>query len=716
MVYEFADLRLDTGRRQLSRGDTPIKLTKLSFNVLAALVEAAPSLLTHDELIEKVWGSGRVVSSENLSQRVTMLRQSLGEESKSPAYVETVYGQGFRLIPEVKKVPSSLGTSHDPDKQKRGFRVALGLSLLGLVGWAIYTLYPSITEKSGITRESIANPPVTIAVLPFVNISNDAEQEYFVDGLTEEILNSLVKVEGLLVAGRTSSFAFKNKNVDLREIAEALDVDYLLEGSARKSGDKIRVTAQLIDSASGLHISSSVYDRDISDVFAVQNEISNQVAAELKISLIHKDDQYNAALARLDTIAIEQLLTARAQIAEFAGAPVRQALKTLDGLNSRYPDTPEIMGLTARGYMNYGSTGDVNSLVEMIDYRELAVATLALDATNLDALITLAATADDFAEHRIQAIQYYQKLIRYHPGRAEHYYRMLGYLHYVSTPCEEIKTFVDSVPVGVLSTKVLNAQRDEFEACTIQPWQSSDSDDGFLSLARVVEKNPNQRFLSLLYIDQLKMGAWAAARETGLHIDYAGGHWWASYAAGYSDLYGQPSDLPVDGFIEFLVRANYGAYDRSALFLVHRGSLDEDYSAANRYLDELPEFPIEVATHKSSMALMMLQHRAGQVDASVETAKRLAQAMNQYLVRSPGSYRYYKLAKFHLISAVYANDFNEAQQILNTGFAENHRYWQDDVAAIRTLLSPWMRHPVVAEYVNRIELDRARARDKFGLQ
>ena len=169
-------------------------------------------------------------------------------------------------------------------------------------------------------------------------------------------------------------------------------------------------------------------------------------------------------------------------------------------------------------------------------------------------------------------------------------------------------------------------------------------------------------------------------------------------------------------YIDYFVATNYGAYDRSALFLVHQGSIREDYSAATQYLNGLPEFPIDVATHKSSMALMVLQYRAGMLVESTQTAQALVESMNRYLRRSPGSYRFYNLAKHHLIAAVYTNDFDQAEQILSTGFAENHPYWQDDIAAVRIALSPWLHHPVVAEYIDRIEVDRRRARDKLGLE
>jgi len=138
--------------------------------------------------------------------------------------------------------------------------------------------------KYGPSLGSAATP--SIAVMPFVNISSDKEQEYFSDGLAEELLNDLVRIQGLRVAARTSSFQFKGKNEDLRTLAEKLNVGIILEGSVRKEGQKVRITAQLINASDGFHIWSETYDRDLNDVFAVQEDIARSVANSLKVKLL----------------------------------------------------------------------------------------------------------------------------------------------------------------------------------------------------------------------------------------------------------------------------------------------------------------------------------------------------------------------------------------------------------------------------------------------
>ena len=167
----------------------------------------------------------------------------------------------------------------------------------------------------------------TIAVLPFVNMSSDPEQEYFSDGISEEILNVLAKVKGLRVAGRTSSFAFKGRNEDLRQIGDTLGVGHILEGSVRKSGDQVRITAQLIQVEDGFHMWSETYDRQFVDIFAIQDEISAAILQQLKAQLL---DGQSIAVARADTNAFDLYLQAQQPMRERTEASILKAVEFLD--------------------------------------------------------------------------------------------------------------------------------------------------------------------------------------------------------------------------------------------------------------------------------------------------------------------------------------------------------------------------------------------------
>jgi TolB-like protein/tetratricopeptide (TPR) repeat protein len=164
--------------------------------------------------------------------------------------------------------------------RKLDITIVIGLALLVvLVGWQ------SLNQNKQTPKVNIAMDVTSIAVLPFVDLSPNGDQEYFADGVSEEILNVLVPIEGLKVAGRTSSFSFKGRNEDLREIGAALDVNHVLEGSVRRSGTKLRITAQLIRSEDGFHIWSETYDRELTDIFEIQDEIARAVAEQLADSL-----------------------------------------------------------------------------------------------------------------------------------------------------------------------------------------------------------------------------------------------------------------------------------------------------------------------------------------------------------------------------------------------------------------------------------------------
>jgi TolB-like protein/tetratricopeptide (TPR) repeat protein len=170
----------------------------------------------------------------------------------------------------------------------------------------------------------------SIAVLPFVNMSDDTGNEYFSDGISEEILNALAKVEGLKVAGRTSSFAFKGRNEDLRTIGEALGVSHILEGSVRKAGVKVRITAQLIKADDGFHLWSDTYDRELTDVFAIQDEIAQAIFNQLQVHLTIEQGDIRFASSTADPEAFDLYLEARQKIYIRRRAPLEEAAELLD--------------------------------------------------------------------------------------------------------------------------------------------------------------------------------------------------------------------------------------------------------------------------------------------------------------------------------------------------------------------------------------------------
>ena len=247
----------------------------------------------------------------------------------------------------------------------------LDFTIIGILAAAVVILLVDrFTGPGSIETTAETKPPIeaveasrdkSIAVLPFVNMSSDAEQEYFSDGISEEILNSLAKVKELKVAGRTSSFAFKGQNQDLRQIGQTLGVENILEGSVRKAGTTVRITAQLIQVEDGFHLWSETYERELTDVFAIQDEIAQAILVQLKAHLIDQGLAVQTS-TRTDTKAYDLYLLARERIYERKPESIKFAADLLDEallVDDKYAPALALRGI-ATLMMSETNYGDIN--------------------------------------------------------------------------------------------------------------------------------------------------------------------------------------------------------------------------------------------------------------------------------------------------------------------------------------------------------------------
>ncbi len=279
--FAIDDLTLDSGKRKLFRNQQLIQLPKLSFDLFLALIRAAPNVVSTDDLVNEVWGDV-VVNDETVTQRVKMLRDALAQDDDKQHYVETVRSIGYRLRPEVTIIDAGPVSPGEPTastiKLLFGSRM-VAFTILTIVIVAV-VLYFSLDSP-----QKIAPKERSIAVLPFVAMSDGPDDGYFADGLTEEILNSLAQLPELLVTARTSSFFFKGKNVPVPEIAKTLGVAHIVEGSIRRDSNQLRITAQLVRAEDGFHVWSETFEHTSDEIFAVQIDIAEKVAAALDIVL-----------------------------------------------------------------------------------------------------------------------------------------------------------------------------------------------------------------------------------------------------------------------------------------------------------------------------------------------------------------------------------------------------------------------------------------------
>ncbi len=252
--FSFDNHGLDTERRELYRGDARIAVQPQVFDVLVYLLQNRHRVVTKDDLIALVWG-GRSVSDSTLTSRINAARTAIGDNGKQQKLIRTIARKGFRFVGIVSEHPTTVRV--DPPRPEIHGHSALPLS----------------------------DRPA-IAVLPFNNMSADPQQEYFSDGISEDIITALSKLRWFPVIARNSSFIYKGSPVHMKQLAKELGVRYVVEGSVRRSGDRVRITAQLNDATTGSHVWAEHYDRDLTDVFAVQDEITDAIVAAIEPQIL----------------------------------------------------------------------------------------------------------------------------------------------------------------------------------------------------------------------------------------------------------------------------------------------------------------------------------------------------------------------------------------------------------------------------------------------
>ena len=257
MVLAFEDHRLDIKRRELRRGGALIELEPKVFDLLTFLVQHRDRVVSKDDLIQSVW-NGRIVSESAVTTRINAARRAIGDDGRAQRLIRTFTRKGIRFIGEVTEIPDlPRHPVGEPDE-----------------------------AHSAAGRTSIAADKPSIAVLPFQNLSGDPTQDYFVDGMVEEIITALSRIRWLFVLARNSSFAYKGQAVDVKQVGRELGIDYVLEGSVRKAGNRVRITGQLIDASTGAHLWADRFEGLLEDVFELQDKVASSVAGVIEPELL----------------------------------------------------------------------------------------------------------------------------------------------------------------------------------------------------------------------------------------------------------------------------------------------------------------------------------------------------------------------------------------------------------------------------------------------
>lgn len=345
MRWVFDDCVLDVERRELRRAGAPAAVEPQVFDLLVYLIRNRGRVVSKDDLLQSVW-QGRIVSDSALANRINAARAAVGDNGERQTLIRTLPRKGFRFVGNVA--------------------VEDGAQSL--------PAQPGMASPRG--KLSLPEQP-SLVVLPFTDNSPDQHENYFADGITEDLITELARIRWLFVIARNSAFAYKNRSVDVKQISHELGVRYVLEGSVRRSGQRMRITAQLVDATTGVHQWAERYDSDTGEIFAVQDEITRSVAAAVEPHLMAAEGRRAAFLSSADLGAWELIARAQSQLWRLTKSDYDSAVASLRQAVERSADfapAQAFLGFALGFAAHMGWVGKDESLLVGRQHAERAIA------------------------------------------------------------------------------------------------------------------------------------------------------------------------------------------------------------------------------------------------------------------------------------------------------------------------------------------------------
>jgi adenylate cyclase len=531
-ILRFALFEVDLEAGELRKSGVRLKLVGQPFQVLQLLLEHPQEVVTREELRQRLWPDDRFVDYDLALKRIlNRLREVLGDSAESPRFIETIPRRGYRFIAPVN----------------------------GAVVHAYAAPAVSVTGDS-------------IAVLPFINMSPDLENEFFADGVTEEIINVLSQIERLHVAARTSSFFFKGKHADMRQIGEQLNVRTVLEGSVRKVGDRLRITAQLVNVADGYHLWSERYDRELKDVFAIQDEIARSIADRLKLTLEGDGAEQLVKAGTKNLDAYQLYLKGRALLYRRGGA-ISQAAECFDRAVQLDPNYALAWAGLADSYTTLGYYGLARPEACMPRGMEAARRALALDSSLAEAHNALAMSCLMGTWDKAEAEREFLRALELNPKyiQARDWYALF-YLQFsegrLAEGVDQAKLALEADPLSSYTNARYGL------ACAI----AGKSEEAVQILRRAVELDSESYLARMILLGVLQLGGRyeeaAAAGESALAI--SGRHSWsmAILAVTFAD-WGKSEDADAV-YAEMLARVRHQYMPAALLALAASAAGRED--------------------------------------------------------------------------------------------------------------------------------------------
>jgi pentatricopeptide repeat protein len=432
-----------------------VRLEPKVMQVLVCLVERPGEVFAKEELLRKVWAD-TFVTDEVLTRAVSELRRVFGDDAKQPRVIETVQRGGYRLIAPVKpEVPATAGASR---WSRRPLLFAIAALIIAIAA-ALAAL--SVAGLRGRVTQQKRPPIRSLAVLPLQNLSHDPGQEYFADGMTEELIADLGKISALRVISRTSIMQYKGGGKTLPQIARELNVDAVVEGSVLRSENRVRITAQLIRAASDQHLWGESYERDLDDIFALQRDVAHAITREVQINISKEDETRLSQHHDVTPAAHEAYLKGRSEWDKRNSGGLKEALlKSIEYFEKAIREDPDYALAYAGMADSYIVLADTGSLPPEQAYAKVRWASAkAVDADeNLaDAHIMLASVKEKDWDWTA-AEREYQRAIALNPGlsRAHHWYALL--LSATSRHANAISEINRAIELEPLSTSLYGSE------------------------------------------------------------------------------------------------------------------------------------------------------------------------------------------------------------------------------------------------------------------
>lgn len=479
--FWVADWQVDPSACRLIRADIEVKLEPKAMSVLCCLAKNAGLVMSREELERQVW-QDVVVGYDSLAGAIIKLRKAFGDDKKNPRIIETVSKRGYRLIAEVGREAGTGEGIQDAEARRRAnpARLLVTTGIVVLVGLLLFWF----AANQGTGPQRLAGQKPSIVVLPFKNLSDDPEQDYFIDGMTGDIITDLSKISGISVISRNSAFTYKDSDIDPRELGRQLNVAYVVEGSIQKSGDAVRISARLIDARTSRALWADRFDGVLKDVFLLQDEVTKNIVNSLAIKLTENERKLVVYEYTQSVEAYDEFLKGWQQFWIFSKESNHRArgyfLKAIE-LDSNF----------ARAYANLALTHTydyMNAWVEDKEKSKQLAMEFAMKGVDIDPGIPqvhwVMGLIQMFNKDYPAALEHAQKTLKENPNYADGHGLMATILNYAGKPKEALGFMETAMSLNPHHPSIYKIIRGEIH------FNLHDYDNAIANFLVALERNP----------------------------------------------------------------------------------------------------------------------------------------------------------------------------------------------------------------------------------